>query len=324
MMQTSNLVLGALLAGQLAVLGLQHLPGDGVAGSRRTPVLPALSADTVTRLTIDDGEAAVTLTRSDDTWTVPSAHGYPADADKVSALVRQLASLEAVDVVSTTDHHHRSLEVAGDTFQRKLTIGGGDAEAHTLFVGTAARAGTTHVRAEGGDTVVAVRDLSAWRLSPRPESWLDPVVFEAPADTVVRLDLRSGPGSHTALRGPDGWTVGDRSVDAAIEPVLEDLERITLAEVVGRKDALDPDQTITLSVGLGAVPAGDAADAADADEAAETPLAPTVDTTVELSLAPKPGDEARTLLWRSDRAHVVEVRTSEVSGIWGLALDEAG
>ena len=177
-MNRGNLILGALLLGQLTLVGFRSLGGeDSTQGIERGLLIEGIKTDDLTRILIESGsddKEAVTVERSttDEDWHVVEASDYPADTSKLGSTLRELAGLEIADVVSSTSHHHVDLKVADSEFEKRVTLESGDEKVELLF-GTSGRAGSVHVRRADQDTVYAVRDYSSWRLSTRPDAWID-------------------------------------------------------------------------------------------------------------------------------------------------------
>ena len=333
-MNRGNLVLCALLLAQITLAGFRFIGDeDSTQGLKRGLLTDGLKTDHVTRIFIEsssgDGEA-VTLERatSNDGWRVVESSGYPADDTKVDNTLRELAGLEIADVVSTTNHHHVDFKVADSEFEKRVTLEEGDKKVELLF-GTSGRANSVHVRRAGQDTVYAVRDYSSWRLSTRPDSWIDKAYFEVDEKRIVTTTVKNDNGSFQLVRHvDDSWTLriddGGRSAAnrSKVESFLSKINRITMSKVAGREgdDGLDMSKVaVELVVGLATPPKketkqGEAEVAGEvpgiSDSAAspgETPDPIAVEDSRTLRITPKADDDESYLMSASGSPFIAQV-----------------
>jgi hypothetical protein len=83
-------------------------PAPTAAGSK---VLATFDPNAVTEVKISAANNGVTLTREADSWTVAESGSYPADFDRVRALVRRLWELKAVQDVAATGSQLERLQL---------------------------------------------------------------------------------------------------------------------------------------------------------------------------------------------------------------------
>ncbi len=268
-MNRGNLMLCALLVGQITLVGFRSLSGeDSTQGLERGLLIEGIKTDDLTRISIESGsddKEVVTVERATpaDDWHVVEESDYPADASKVDSTLRELAGLEIADVVSSTGHHHVDLKVADSEFEKRVILESGDAKVELLF-GTSGRAGSVHVRRADQDTVYAVRDFSSWRLSTRPDVWIDRAYFTVDEKRIVAASLENEHGSFRLVRHlDDNWVLVVDSGDpvpvdkSKVESFLGKIDRITMTNVAGREgdDGLDLTKaTVELVVGLATPP----------------------------------------------------------------------
>ena len=89
-MNRGNLILCALLVGQLALVGFRSLSGeDSTQGFKRGLLIEGIETDDLTRISIEsssssDEKEVVTVERAttDGDWHVVEASNYPADSSK--------------------------------------------------------------------------------------------------------------------------------------------------------------------------------------------------------------------------------------------------
>lgn len=242
-MSRLNQALFALLILQAGAVGWQLVGGGSQAAViDRGLLMPDLVADDITAISVRDGPEedaqSVTLKREGGMWTVDEQHGHRADADKVDKLLRDLSGLEIADVVSTSGLHDVDLEVAKDAYQRRVTLDAPGGRT-TLYIGSSARGGSVHARLGSNERIVAVRDFSAYRVSARPESWLDRAVIDVVAADVSALEIARPDHPPLALkRDGDAWTVsegeraGPAQADAATS-LVDDVVGLKLTKVAG-------------------------------------------------------------------------------------------
>lgn len=285
-MNRGNLILCALLVGQLALVGFRSLAGeDSMQGLKRGLLIEGIKTDNLMRILIESGsddEEVVTVERAttDDDWHVLEESNYPADTSKVDSTLRELAGLEIADVISSTGHHHVDLKVADSEFEKRVILEGGDEKVELLF-GTTGRASSVHVRRADQDTVYAVRDYSSWRLSTRPDAWIDKAYFTVDEKRIVMASIKNEHGSFRLERHLDNsWALvvddgepvpADKS---EVESFLGKIDRISMTKVAGREgdDGLDlTNAAVELVVGLGTPAKPENKQAEEDGEAPSTP-----------------------------------------------------
>lgn len=311
-MNRGNLILCALLVGQLALVGFRSLSGeDSTQGLKRGLLIEGIKTDDLTRISIESGSSSdskevVTVERAttDEDWHVVEASNYPADTSKVDSTLRELAGLQIADVVSSTAHHHVDLKVADSEFEKRVILEGSDEKIELLF-GTSGRASSVHVRRADQDTVYAVRDYSSWRLSTRPDAWIDKSYFTVDQKRIVVASMKNEHGSFRLERHlDDSWAVVVDGGDAlpadtsAVESFLGKIARINMTEVAGRKgdDGLDlTNAAVELVVELGTPEKPETKQAEEDDEASSTSDSVTSSSAGEAASSPITVETSRTL-----------------------------
>ncbi len=270
MIRWKNALLILLLL-QCGLLAWRLFGTEEATGPVTTRLLDGVTLDQVTKVTIEGDGKVVTLSRADKdaAYTIAELGGYPASPKKVEEILRGVMDLSVREPVTTTTEHHRDLEVGDTGWKKKITLTVGSAET-TLVLGTTGKAGGVHIRKLPGDTVWAARDLDDWRLSTRPDSWIDLVLWELAEDRVSALRWNHAAGSGSASKRADGtWEVAGPDgvvVSADAEKVKEAVRkaaRISFSEVAGKfaeKDWGFATPTATLTVELASAEAGQAAE----------------------------------------------------------------
>ena len=299
-MTRRNLFLIGMLALQSLLLGARWVGSDEGQSTGGGLLLPNLEIQRVRQVVVqksgDDGER-LTLKRQGTGWVVAEAFDYSADGEKVEQALRDLSGLEIAHTVSSTEHHHRSLKVADDAYERRVTLKLEDGDQVGVLIGTSGRGGSVHARVFGETDVQSVRDYSPWRMTTSPTSWIDKTFFEVDAARVLALEVRTAEQQFAVDREGDVWTLRDAGPadPRKVEDLVGALDEIVLSGVESRRgDAKLGEHVATARFTLGAP--------AEGDEAAQsTPV-----DTRELALYAHP-DEANTNLLVETDSHVVEV-----------------
>ena len=140
---------------------------------RQVPSWLNLQDREVTRFSISDGDAEVTMTETDGLWSAIAAdQQVPADGDKVAQLLDKLAGLSAPWPVATSAASAERFEVTDDLFQRRLALYTGDEEVALIFLGTSPGFERVHARRADSDEIFSVA-LSNYELPATIDGWLD-------------------------------------------------------------------------------------------------------------------------------------------------------
>lgn len=211
-------ILAALLVVQLGLVALTWGTRHRVTASS-SQALWQMEASQVRRLTVqgatsEKGPAApLQLAREGDGWVVASAENYPAQAEKVEALIEKLVKLKVRSPVASQSAHHRGLRVASEDYDRRLSIEA--KETREIFAGNA-RGASMHVRAEGDEDVYLARGLSVWSIHDEPSHYIDTTYLKVAQPT--RVAVESAAGSLHLQKSPAGeWTVGQLPPDTRVD-----------------------------------------------------------------------------------------------------------
>ncbi len=123
-------------------------------------------------MTIKEGGAELNLAKKDDVWTVKERADYPADFDKVSALLRKLWELKPVQDVKVGPSQLARLQLTepapGSTSGTLLDLkGAGDKRLAALLLGKKNLRNPDQPAGEGGGFAVGRYVMGAGRLKPR-------------------------------------------------------------------------------------------------------------------------------------------------------------
>ena len=201
-------ILAAALAVQLLLLGLLSMGGDDRGASEPRALIPDLEAFTPVRLEIDGAEGdPVALRREGEGWVLDDPDGFPADGEKVEALLDKLEPLQVRRPVVTSSRYHGALEVADDAFKRRLRIWDrADGDPHVeLYLGTSPSYETTHARSGGDDRVYEIRGLGTFDLRTERASWIDRRLLDVDQDRLAGITLRNEHGRLELARESGAW-----------------------------------------------------------------------------------------------------------------------
>lgn len=270
----------------LGVLGLQillvlfvFLRGDETGVGTLEPLLAGVDGAKVERVRIfdrtaksaagtpgeeEDGGAqgkgdkpAIDMVKKGDAWVLASHFDYQIEAQKVTDLLDKIEGLRSRAPIAAGKARQKQLEVADDSYQRKVVITAGGKDT-SFYVGSSAGQRQTSVRLAGSDSIHGVMGLTAQGVGARPSNWVDAGYVDVPTDRVVSFDVVNGKGSFRFERSGDTWQVtadGQPVKPAAgmelnkgeIDKLINRATKVNLAEPADPKRAIDkPLATVTL------------------------------------------------------------------------------
>jgi hypothetical protein len=209
-------ILAILLIIQLVVTVVVFWP-QSTAQAVSGPLLPDFGVADVTSLVIrDDNDNRLVLARQGDAWVLPEAGDFPVDGEKVTALLNRLAELEASRLVTQTAASHKRLKVDSDDFNRLVEVALEDGLEYTLYLGSSAGAGATHVRV-GDQPEVYLGQLNTFDTNAEASGWIDTLYHSVAGDDVMALTLENKNGTFEFLRDGDAWTMLGLDPDEAFD-----------------------------------------------------------------------------------------------------------
>ncbi|MGI9436710.1 MAG: DUF4340 domain-containing protein [Geminicoccaceae bacterium] len=207
-----------------AIITVVNQPTTAPVAYVDEPAFPTLRAepDAVAKITIQTMGGSVTLTRSSpETWIAPDRYEYPAAAEKISKLVRQLNDMRLIEPKTSNADRYARLEVEDLVDESKsrlirLEDGQGNVLAEALIGKrllklTGTQSSGTYIRRPGESQSWLAS--GSFDLEPEIEIWLDQLIVEIDRDQIARIEV-------TPIEG-DGYVVLRESNEA--EPVIEGL-----------------------------------------------------------------------------------------------------
>lgn len=237
-MSKLNQILIAILVIQigLGVYAFWPQPTTAEAGA---PLLADFSVDSVTGLTISDGEGnALTLAKTSDGWVLPTAGDFPADGAKVTPLLEKVAGVQSGRLVTETEGSQARLQVAANEFNRRLEITRQGGQQDTLYLGSSAGAGATHVRVNAQPEVYLTDELTAFDANTQASGYIDPLYFTLPQTATTAITLENGNGTFEFVKAGESWTLADLAADetlnqGAVTTLVNQAQSVNMTEPVG-------------------------------------------------------------------------------------------
>lgn len=240
--RTHQILIG-VLALQLVLTGviLWPKPAAGTAGSQ--PLLGTLKTTDITALTIhDDQKNTITLAKQGDGWVLADADGFPADATKVNRALTKLVALRTSRPVATTQASYKRLQVADDTFVRKLDIQASNGISQTIYVGSSPAGGSSHVRLGAHNEVYLASGLASFDVNADAASWINTTYVDAVPADAVKIDLKNANGEWTFTKDAGGnWTMtglaaGETLATNNVESLLNQITGVRIVKPLGKTE----------------------------------------------------------------------------------------
>lgn len=302
-MNKLNRILVGVLGLQVVLIFLFHLIGDDTSIGSLEPLVAGLEKDKVERVRVFDSTApdqdpgadkekdatrdknapAIDLVKKGDAWILASHFDFPADSDKVTEFISKIEGLRSRGAIASGKARQRQLEVADDSYQRKvvLTSGGKDL---TVYLGASAGSRQTSVRLGGSDDVHGILGLTAFSVSPEPPGWVEGPYIDINGERIATIDLVNANGSFRIERAENGWKAsmngqaitppaGMEFNKAEIDKLVQRVSKIYMQEPGDPKRSIDkPLATVTISFlpehhGPGSADAGAAEQMSTLDDA---------------------------------------------------------
>ncbi|MFZ0469498.1 MAG: DUF4340 domain-containing protein [Thiogranum sp.] len=236
--------LSLLLFAQVGLAVGLNLEADRYnSGSASDTPLLALGTGRVDRLLIEDGDGHKTqLLRQGDHWVLPQAENFPATPGRVDALLASLAALKAGWPVASTSGAAERFKVAGDSFERRLTLRHGDKVLARLYVGTSPTYRKENVRVDGKDDVYSVV-LERVNMPAEVDAWEDKSLLTLNPDDIKRVELpdvtlvRNGDALQIEKLGAGEQTATDES-----KALLQRIANLTYTASAGKPQQTGDDK----------------------------------------------------------------------------------
>lgn len=250
---------------QVAVAVVLFWPRD-VSGGAGAPLFPDFAAPDVVGITITDNSGTtLRLAANDRGWTLPEADNFPARKESVESLLEGIAELETDRLVTRTEPSHRALQVADESFVRRVVFEREDGSTRAFYLGSSPRYGLSHVRLFGEDEVYLTDALLTWDVGTSASAWIDTSYVSVPRAEADRIDLVNAEGSLEFAResadadGESTWTLVGLEEDeilneASVNSLLNQALAINMVAPIGRVERAafemdSPNAVVTIETG---------------------------------------------------------------------------
>ncbi len=236
-----------------ALLIVQVLLAAALWGSGRTPAPPtgneplfAVSADDVLAVEIittsprANMEASrVELVLEDAGWKLASADDYPAQTEKVEAVIDLLVGLRAGEVIAENQASHESLRVGTRSYDRRATLTDRDGNSTTVILGSGPRS-SIHARRDGENGVRVARGTAIQSIRGDARNYVDTEYIALEKADLDRIEVVNSHGRFVLSRSADTWAVeglpeGAPVNTSEVDAFISNVARMTLQTPVGKR-----------------------------------------------------------------------------------------
>jgi len=241
-MKRQHQILLAILAVQLILSIVVFWPRSAATG-QSGPVFADLEAGDITALTITDAEGkSIALSKASGSWTLPEADDYPAQAEKIAPVLADIAGLVTGRLVTRTDASHRQLQVAPDSYQRRIEFETSDGTDHVFYLGSSPSYGATHFRRADQNETYLTDGITVWEASTAATTWLDTAYQSVERDTITQIALVNGNGTFIFDKDDqDNWAMGgllegEVLDDVKVSSLLGQVASVSLVRPLGKEE----------------------------------------------------------------------------------------
>ncbi|HEX3416398.1 MAG TPA: DUF4340 domain-containing protein [Stellaceae bacterium] len=264
-MQSRSLVLLASATVVLVAIAIGVLASGDHGVSRATPgqpAFPALAANLgdVASVTVSRNGTTMTLIRDGDRWLVTEKGNYPANAAKISQIVRAMADLTLVEPKTQDPDFYPRLEVEDPGNGKSALVAVKDKSGGNLAQAIVGK--RRYDRLGAGNDGLYLRkpgEAQSWlargTLDPSgdPASWLDRQIIDISEKKIAKVTLSQADGSKLVISRPapeEKFAVEDAPADAKFKSETTTsgpataLESLELDDVKPRGELPVPDKDV--------------------------------------------------------------------------------
>ncbi len=276
-MNRRNRILAAVLAVQIVIAALVFVPRLIPTSTGGAPLFGTLKAADIVGFTVQDTTgSSVEVSKQNDAWVLPASDNYPANKSDIESFLDKVVALKTDALVTRTSASHKQLQVADDTYARRIDLKLADGSTRTLLIGSASGASASYVRAGGQDAVYLAPNIASYSVGANASTWLSTSVYLSFAqDKVTAMTLQNAQGNWSFTKDAQnqwamaGLSAGDKFNPDSVTMLLATLSNTPMLQPLGKANkpeyGLDKPQavmtfmiqdsitatarTITLSVG---------------------------------------------------------------------------
>jgi len=205
-------IIGGLLV-TVIVAGITFtIHETGVRDAKKHPPLFDFAVEEVDDVTIEgpDGEE-VLLRRSGDGWILPDLGDFPATAQQVDDMLARLLQVERHLPVGSDAQTLAGFKLAGDDFERRVTLSGSGKILATAYIGTPEGPRQVHLRLAGENTGYSVH-FGLYDASIDYDDWFDHGFLQVPQEDIAAIEV-NGLRLVTDAAVAGGWRLDPPSAN---------------------------------------------------------------------------------------------------------------
>lgn len=250
--------LAVLLAVQIVMAVGFNLPTLWPSTQPGAASLLAVSQDQINRIVLEGPDhTKVVLVKEGDTWTLPELGKFPADSNRVNAMLERVTNSKTGAPIATTAGAKARFKVDDEAFERRITLAKNDKTLGTLYLGSSPGLRRSYVRAGGEDAIFSL-ELAAYEVPVQLADWEDKTILRFPKTDIkalevagLRLDQSTQPVSPSAEKQTDDqphpavsplvWEARELKVDRRLETKPDAVDKLarlladlTFDKVLGR------------------------------------------------------------------------------------------
>ena len=276
-MNRRNRILAALLAAQIVIAALVFVPRLIPTSAGGAPLFGTLKTTDIVGFTVQDTTgSSVEVSKQNEAWVLPASDNYPANQSDIESFLDKVVAIKTDALVTRTSASHKQLQVADDTYARRVDLKLADGSTRTLLIGSASGASASYVRAGGQDAVYLAPNVASYSVGVNASGWVSSSLYLSFAqDKVTAVTLQNAQGSWNFTQDAQKqWTMaglaaGDKFNPDSVTTLLATLSNVAMLQPLGKANkpeyGLDKPQavialtlqdsitatakTITLSVG---------------------------------------------------------------------------
>lgn len=236
-MNRRNWILLIVLVIQAGLIGWLYWPKP--AATAAGPLLPALAADQITGVTIEDNTNRVELAQVEGQWVLADRGNYPATTLAVTEFISDVLAIDTSRLVATSPASYARLQVSDADFVRRITLHTGDGDEKVVYLGTAPNAGSVHVRAGDGNNVYLADGALSGAARTDLAGWIDTTYVSLDPASLQRLTITNGNGAMEVIRDGEGaWSLvdleaGETLDQTALQTLSSRITSISLTQPLG-------------------------------------------------------------------------------------------
>jgi len=202
-----------------------------------------------------DGAEAL-IVRSGEGWSLPDLGDFPADPRKVDDVLTRLLHVKANRPVGSSEEELIAFKLAGDDFERRITLAEGDTILATLYLGTPQGPRQVHARRADQSAAYDI-DFGLYDAPADAGEWIDKGVLQMPLGDMAAIEVAglrlvpagaaTGTGRHWQLDG-NGEARLKASAAARLADLLAQLRIDRLAGPEAESDYALDTPLLSLSV----------------------------------------------------------------------------